>query len=75
MLVVKTRGDEITTSLVVDQVMGIVSLSATRLDASTSPTPGKAAPYLSGVYEHGNQVAAVFDLERFLLSPEVRQFE
>ena len=75
MLVVKTKGDEIITSLVVDQVMGIIPLSATRLAISTAPTPGKAAPYLSGVYEHGNQVVAVFDLERFLLSPEVRQFE
>src|SRR5215510_9504498 len=75
MLVVKARGDEIMTSLVVDQVMGIVPLSTTRLDASTAPPPGKAAPYLGGVYEHGNQVVAVFDLERFLLSPEVRQFE
>ena len=75
MLVVKTRGDEIMTSLVVDQVMGVVPLSATRLDTSTAPTPGKAAPYLGGVYEHGNQVVTVFDLERFLLSSEVRQFE
>src|SRR5262249_28116994 len=75
MLVVKTRGDEIMTSLVVDQVMGIVPLSTTCLDAPTAPPPGKAAPYLSGVYEYGNQVVAVFDLERFLLSPEVRQFE
>ena len=75
MLVVKTRGDEIMTSLVVDQVMGIVPLSTTCLDAPTAPPPGKAAPYLSGVYEYGSQVVAVFDLERFLLSPEVRQFE
>jgi len=75
MLVVKARGDEIMTSLVVDQVMGIVPLSTIHLEASTTPTPGNAASYLSGVYEHEGQVVAVFDLERFLLSPEVRQFE
>jgi purine-binding chemotaxis protein CheW len=75
MLVVKARGEEIMTSLVVDQVMGIVPLSTPHLDACTVPTPDNAAPYLNGVYEHGNQVVAVFDLERFLLSPEVRQFE
>jgi purine-binding chemotaxis protein CheW len=74
-LVVKARGDEIMTSLVVDQVMGIVPLSTTHLDASTVPTSGNATPYLNGVCEYGNQVVAVFDLERFLLSPEVRQFE
>jgi chemotaxis signal transduction protein len=75
MLVVKARGDEIMTSLVVDQVMGIVPLSTTHLGASTGPTSGKATPYLHGVCEYGNQAVAVFDLERFLLSPEVRQFE
>jgi purine-binding chemotaxis protein CheW len=75
MLVVKTMGDEIMTSLMVDQVMGIVPLSTTHLDASPVPTPGNATPYLNGVYEYGNQVVAVFDLERFLLSPEVRRFE
>jgi chemotaxis signal transduction protein len=36
---------------------------------------GNAAPYLNGVYDHENHVVAVFDLERFLLSPEVRRFE
>jgi purine-binding chemotaxis protein CheW len=75
MLVVKTRGDEIMTSLVVDQVMGIVPLSTTHRDASTVSMSGNAAPYLNGVYDHENHVVAVFDLERFLLSPEVRRFE
>ena len=67
MLVVKARSDEIMTSLVVDQVLGIVPLSATHPDTPTAPAHGKAAPYLNGVYEHGGQVYAVFDLERFLL--------
>jgi len=75
MLIVKARGHEITTSLVVDQVLGIVPLSTARPDVPTAPTYGKAAPYLSGTCEHGGQVVAVFDLERLLQSPEVRQFE
>lgn len=75
MLVVKARSDEIMTSLVVDQVLGIVPLSTTPLDTPTDPAHGKAGPYLNGVYEHGDQVYAVFDLERFLLSPAVRQCE
>jgi purine-binding chemotaxis protein CheW len=75
MLVVKTKSDEIMTSLVVDQVLGIVLLSTPHLDTPTAPAHDQAAPYLSGVYEHGGQVYAVFDLERFLLSPAVRTFE
>jgi purine-binding chemotaxis protein CheW len=75
MLVVKARSDEVITSLVVDQVLGIVPLSTTHPDTPTAPAHDKAAPYLSGVHEHGGEVYAVFDLERFLLSPAVRQFE
>ena len=75
MLVVKAMSDEIMTSLVVDQVLGIVPLSTSPMDTPADPAHGKAGPYLNGVYEHGGQVYAIFDLERFLLSPAVRQCE
>jgi purine-binding chemotaxis protein CheW len=75
MLVVKTLGDELTTSLIVDQVRGFVQLPKAHLHTPTLPTEDKVAPYLTGVCEHDNQTLAVFDLERFLLSPEIRQFE
>lgn len=75
MLVVKTAGDEITTSLIVDQVMGIIPLSTARLELPATVSGHKAAPYLAGAYEHDQQICAVFDLERLLLSPEIRQFE
>lgn len=75
LLVVKTAGDEITTSLIVDQVMGIVPLSTAPMEPPPASPGDKAAPYLSGVYEHEGQALAVFDLERFLLASEVRQFE
>jgi twitching motility protein PilI len=75
LLVVKARSDEIMTSLVVDQVLGIVPLSAIHPPPPTAPAHDKAVPYLNGVHEHGGQVYAVFDLERFLQSPALRQFE
>lgn len=75
MLVVKTAGDEMMTSLIVDQVTGIVPLAAARLDLPEAPAGNKVAAYLRGAYEYNDQVCAVFDLERLLLSPEVRQFE
>lgn len=75
MLVVKTTGDEITTSLIVDQVTGIVPLTEAPMDLPATSSSHKAAAYLRGAYEHNEQVCAVFDLERLLLSPEVRQFE
>jgi purine-binding chemotaxis protein CheW len=75
MLVVKTARDEIMTSLIVDQVMGIAPLSKTRMETLAAPPGNKVMPYLQGAYEYEDQMCAVFDLERLLLSPEVRQFE
>ena len=75
MLVVKTARDEIMTSLIVDQVMGIAPLSKARMETPAAPPGNKVVPYLQGAYEYEDQVCAVFDLERLLLSPEVRQFE
>jgi purine-binding chemotaxis protein CheW len=75
MLVVKTARDEIMTSLIVDQVMGIAPLSKTRMETPAATPGNKVVPYLDGAYEYEDQVCAVFDLERLLLSPEVRQFE
>jgi purine-binding chemotaxis protein CheW len=75
MLMIKTARDEITTSLIVDQVKGFVRLPKTSLQTPTTPLKDKAAPYISAVCEHDEQALAVFDLERFLLSPEIRQFE
>jgi purine-binding chemotaxis protein CheW len=75
MLVVKTTRDDIMTSLIVDQVMGIAPLAKARMETPAAPPGNKAVPYLNGAYEYADQVCAVFDLERLLLSPEVRQFE
>ncbi|MDH3600816.1 MAG: chemotaxis protein CheW [Candidatus Tectomicrobia bacterium] len=75
MLVVKTQGEEITTSLVVDQVRGFVRLDTKQLAAAGTSLDDWVAPYLTGVFEYEDQVLAVMDLESFLLSPEICQFD
>jgi purine-binding chemotaxis protein CheW len=75
LLVVKSAGEDITTSLIVDQVTGIVPLPTAPVEFSSALFEDSVAPYIRGVYEHKAQALAVFDLERFLLSPELRQFE
>jgi purine-binding chemotaxis protein CheW len=75
LLVVKTPGEEITTSLVVDQVRGFVRLDTKQMTAAGTPLDDWVAPYLTGVFEYEDQVLAVMDLERFLLSPEICQFD
>ncbi len=74
-LVVKTLGDEITTSLIVDQVRGFARLPRASIHTTAISIQDKIDPYLMGICEHDEQVFAVFDLERFLLSPEICQFD
>lgn len=75
LLVVKTPGEEITTSLVVDQVRGFVRLDTKQMIAAGTSLDDWVAPYLTGVFEYEDQVLAVMDLESFLLSPEICQFD
>lgn len=75
LLVVKTPGEEITTSLVVDQVRGFVRLDTKQMTAAGTSLDDWVAPYLTGVFEYEDQILAVMDLESFLLSPEICQFD
>jgi purine-binding chemotaxis protein CheW len=75
MLVVRTSGEETTTSLVVDQVRGFVRLDTKQMATAGMSLDDWVAPYLTGVFEYEDQVLAVMDLESFLLSPEIRQFD
>jgi purine-binding chemotaxis protein CheW len=74
MLVIKSVRDEIMTSLIVDQVNGFARLSKAHMDVSIAPLRNKVTAYVSAVCEHDEQTVAVLDLERFLLSPEICQF-
>lgn len=75
LLVVQALEQELTTALIVDQVNGMLHLSAPRPAGPEVAVSDKLAPYLRGVYDQHSQFLAVFDLERWLASPDVRQFE
>lgn len=75
LLVVQLAQEDLTTSLVVDQILGITLLPDTPMTLSSSLYTDRIMPYISEVYEHHAQVLAVFDLERFLRTPEIRQFD
>ncbi len=74
-LVAQARSEDLTTALVVDRVTGIRSLPLDQISAPAAPIADRVAPYLRGVYERENRLLVVLDLERLLLSPEMRQFE
>lgn len=75
MVVVQSNREDLTTAFIVDRVSGIRYLPVDRIGAPAAPIEDQVAPYLRGVYEHEEHLLVVLNLERLLLSEEMRQFE
>lgn len=75
LLVVRLPDDEVTVGLLVDAVGQIVALEADGIRPPASPLEGPLAPFLRGVAVAGERLVAVVDLDRWLRSPDLRQFE
>jgi purine-binding chemotaxis protein CheW len=75
LLVVRLLDQPFITGLLVDAVDRIVAVPADAIKAPASPLEGPLAPYISGVCELGDRLVAVLDIERFLQSGEIRQFD
>jgi purine-binding chemotaxis protein CheW len=75
LLVVRLLDEPFTTGLIVDAVDRIVSVNTDRITAPAAPLEGPLAPFLGGVCEIGDRLVAVLDIDRFLRSSEIRQFD
>ncbi len=75
LLIVKTQDDSLTTSLIVDQINGFARIPENLIQDLTMSFQGNLDPYLVGISDYEDQVLAVFDLERFLQSSEICQFD
>lgn len=75
LLVIKSHRSEVTTSLVVDRVIGLRSFPADAVTEPAAPIETNVAPFLAGVVEHEEGLLAVLNVERLIGCDEMRQFE
>jgi len=75
LLVVRLLDEPFTAGLIVDAVDRIVPVNSSSITAPAAPLEGPLAPYLGGVCEIGGRLVAVLDVDRFLRSNEIRQFD
>jgi len=75
LLVVRSQAEDLTAGLLVDEIKGICSVPGDRVEAPASPLDDRVTTYLRGITKHKGRLLAVLDLDRLLLSPEMRQFE
>lgn len=67
--------DDIATGLVVDRVVGIRNVPKSKTLKPTSPVDDRVATFLSGVFELDENLVALLDIDKLLLSEEFRQFD
>jgi purine-binding chemotaxis protein CheW len=75
MMVCRTRTGELTTGLLVDRVRGIRSLPVEARAVPSSRLGDRVTAYLQGMAEYEGRLLLFLDLDRLLLSAEMRQFE
>ena len=75
LIVCRARSGELTTGLLVDRVRGIRALAADALRPPPSVVDDRLAPYVNGVAEYDGRLLVSLDMDRLLLSTEMRQFE
>jgi purine-binding chemotaxis protein CheW len=75
MLVLRLPSEECALGLLVDAVEGIVTIDREGIHPPASALEGPLAPFLSGMSVVGDQLLAVLDLDRFLRSSDIRQFD
>jgi purine-binding chemotaxis protein CheW len=75
MLVVRLLDEPFAAGLLVDAVDRIVAVPRDHITAPASPIDGPLAPFLGGVFQIGDRLVAMLDVDRLLRSPEIRQFD
>jgi uncharacterized repeat protein (TIGR01451 family) len=75
LLVVRSRKEEITVGLIVDRVKGIRVVADDAILQPPSPVEEHLAPYIRGVASHNGRLIVLLNLDKLLLSSEMRQFE
>ncbi len=74
-IVVSLGEDELTTALLVDRVNNMLSIEDEGLIEPSAPMDNRLAPYLDGVYKDGSELLIILNLEKFLQSSDIRQFD
>jgi chemotaxis signal transduction protein len=75
LLVVRARSEELAVGLVVDRVGGIRDIPPAGVNTAATVAEGAVTAYVRGVAEADGERLVVLDLERLLLTPELRAFE
>jgi purine-binding chemotaxis protein CheW len=75
LLVARSLSGEMATGLVVEKVKGIRFVSENHITAPPSTLENRLTPYMRGVAEIDGRLVVLLDLDRLLLSAEMRQVE
>jgi purine-binding chemotaxis protein CheW len=75
LLVVRLLDEPFAAGLLVDAVDRIVAVAGDHITAPASPLSGPLAPFLGGVFQIGDRLVTLLDIDRLMRSSEIRQFD
>ena len=76
MVLIQSLIDDVATGLVVDRVLGIRGFPTSKISqSSASSSNDMLARYMTGVTDVDDQLVALLDVDKLLLSPEFRLFD
>ena len=75
MIIAQTNDRQMMLGLIVDRINGIKYFTADEILPVEQKAPGQSAAYLNGSLVHEDTLIAIFDFEKLLQSPKMRQFQ
>ena len=75
LMVAQSLVDDISVGFVIEHVLGIRSFDTRQIVAPAAPIDGKLANFLRGLIDYEDQLVAVIDVEKLLLSSDLRLFD
>ena len=74
LVVTQSLVDDVDSGLIVDRVVGIRNFQKSQIQKPTASVNDRIEPYLTGVVD-SDQLVALLDIDKLLLSDEFRQFD
>jgi purine-binding chemotaxis protein CheW len=76
LLVIRNNNHSVMTGVIVDEVKGLREISISKItDLPDFYLEETLKPFFKGIYRGQDELLVLLDIELFLLSPEIRQFE
>ena len=74
MILVKSLYNDISTALFVDSIIRVFNIYEDEIQTIDNPSKDLLSEFIDGTYSHEDTLVDIFDIEKYLASPDINQF-